>query len=155
MAGFFLICLKKFLNLHGSISDIMRYARDLLQVPRVLSSNILQTAQSYEYAVGLISLCARHFSSRLPPTRSKIHSRIKALKRSATQEGLNCTICCEEHHFIPQMVPEEILQVSEVIIIASEVTAVLIFNLKKFKHIKLNYKKFAPSRVFFFFVRTP
>lgn len=63
------------------------------------------------------------------PTWGKVHCGVKTLKSSASQVKLAGTVCCEEHHLIAEVLAKELEKETQIVVVASEVAAVLILHL--------------------------
>lgn len=70
------------------------------------------------------------FGDKQPsPTWGKVHCSVKTLKSSASQVELAGTVCCEEHHLIPEVLAKELEKGTQIVVVASEVAPVLILHL--------------------------
>lgn len=68
-------------------------------------------------------------SLRAIATWPKVHSGVEALYRTTFQVAQASSICSKQNHLITQVRPEQRRQVTQVVVVTSEVTAVLILHL--------------------------
>lgn len=62
-------------------------------------------------------------------TWPKVHSRIEALYRATLEKADWSAVCGEQHHLLTQVRPEQLGQVTHVVVVAGEITSILILHL--------------------------
>ena len=65
----------------------------------------------------------------LTPTRPKVNSGIDFFYRATLDVANTRSICGEEHHVVAQVRPEQLVKVTQVVVVTSEITAIFILHL--------------------------
>lgn len=63
------------------------------------------------------------------PTGPKVNSSVEILYRATLEILEPGPVRSEEHHLLPQVGPEQLGQVTQIVVVTSEVTAIFILNL--------------------------
>ena len=70
------------------------------------------------------------------PTRPEVHSGVDFFYRATLEEADPRSICGEEHHVVAQVRPEQLVKVTQVVVVTSEITAIFILHLTKHRNSK-------------------
>lgn len=65
----------------------------------------------------------------LTPTWAEVHSGVEAPHCATPQIAQACSVSGEEHHFVPEVRPEQLGKVAHVVIVTGKVAAIFILHL--------------------------
>lgn len=96
---------------------------------------------------GLSKLPEGEQSRGLTPTWAEVHGGVETLYCATLQITRACSISGEEHHFVPEVGPEQLGKVTQVVVVTGEVAAIFILHLTGVKEIRRGCNYF----ILFFF----
>lgn len=64
-------------------------------------------------------------------TWAEVHSGVETPYCATLQIAQACSVSGEEHHFVPEMRPEQLGKVAQVVVVTGEIAAIFILHLRK------------------------